>query len=86
MNKIVADEQRLVGDTISSKKKILSEIDSQGLFPLTTFNDAKITSDPRIKLEVAMRKAGIKMNNCYARNILAGFDKRGMRNLSSLFS
>lgn len=53
------------------KPEVLGDVNMhQPLFDIHTFNSGQISSDPRVKLEVKLRQAGVN-NTDYARHVLS---------------
>ena len=76
---VTADPQRVLQSTEASRGHVIKKDDpaeleelelQKPLFPIHTFNTKQITSDPRHKVEQALRQAGLHNTN-YARQILA---------------
>ncbi|XP_038607498.1 coiled-coil domain-containing protein 148 isoform X1 [Tachyglossus aculeatus] len=68
------DPVRMMADTIASKARMGIGIKEEfilqrPLFTLNTFNEKQIISDPRIRIELALREAGLH-KTVYAREIL----------------
>ncbi|XP_062493825.1 coiled-coil domain-containing protein 148 isoform X1 [Pezoporus occidentalis] len=69
-----SDPARAVADTVASKARMgigtKEEFDIQKpLFQLHTYNEQQITSDPRLRVELALREAGLH-KTLYAKEIL----------------
>ena len=89
------DSERLVGDTKSSLGKVKGGYSGEGmqnddeivsLFPLQTFTSAKVMNDPRMKLENALRSAGVNMTGDYAKSAMGRFQTAEPRQMvSSVF-
>uniref|UniRef100_A0A8C8ZJ68 Coiled-coil domain containing 148 n=1 Tax=Prolemur simus TaxID=1328070 RepID=A0A8C8ZJ68_PROSS len=68
------DPVRMMSDTMTSKARMGIEIEEEfilqkPLFTLNTYNEQQIISDPRIRFELALRKAGLH-KTFYAREML----------------
>ncbi|XP_061734992.1 coiled-coil domain-containing protein 148-like [Nerophis ophidion] len=68
-----SDTERMMGDTQSWRNRYLNmkEVDIQKpLFGLNTYTDAQIVADPRLRVEQALRNAGLHHTD-YAQEVLA---------------
>ncbi|XP_051705476.2 coiled-coil domain-containing protein 148 isoform X1 [Oryctolagus cuniculus] len=67
------DPIRMMSDTMASKARMDTEIEEfilqKPLFTLNTYNEKQIISDPRLRVELALREAGLH-KTCYAKEIL----------------
>ncbi|XP_058520494.1 coiled-coil domain-containing protein 148 isoform X2 [Ochotona princeps] len=68
------DPVRMMSDTIASKARMDAEMEEEfilqkPLFSLNTYSEQQIISDPRLRVELALREAGLH-NTCYAQEIL----------------
>jgi len=95
IDEIRFDSERLVADTKSSLGKVkggysgdgmLNDEEIVSLFPLQTFTSAKVMNDPRMKLESALRSAGVNMTGDYAKSAMGRFQTTEPRQMvSSVF-
>lgn len=100
LNKITTDSNRLKSNTKASSTKTRKTVVNQltgekiyvdhptptGLFPLKTFDDKKIMSDKRVKLTSLLLKAGIDLNNNYARSVFKNMQPAHQKhNFSNIF-
>ncbi|XP_051871334.1 coiled-coil domain-containing protein 148-like isoform X2 [Pristis pectinata] len=72
---IEADPVRMMGDTEASKARFgfgaqEEDLLQKPLFHLSTYTDKQIVADPRIRIEHALREAGLH-NTFYAREVLS---------------
>ncbi|NXO84223.1 CC148 protein, partial [Sitta europaea] len=70
-----ADPARAVSDTVASKARMgvgaTEEFElQQPLFRLHTYSDEQVISDPRLRVELALREAGL-LKTLYAREVLS---------------
>ncbi|XP_062043007.1 coiled-coil domain-containing protein 148 isoform X2 [Lepus europaeus] len=67
------DPIRMMSDTMASKTRMDTEIEEfilqKPLFTLNTYNEKQIISDPRLRVELALREAGLHKTH-YAKEIL----------------
>ncbi|XP_039613383.1 coiled-coil domain-containing protein 148-like [Polypterus senegalus] len=69
------DPVRMMGDTEASKAKVCTAAENEfvlqkPLFNLHTYNENQILSDPRLRIEQALRDAGLH-NTLYAKDVLS---------------
>uniref|UniRef100_A0A8C4S1R5 Coiled-coil domain containing 148 n=1 Tax=Erpetoichthys calabaricus TaxID=27687 RepID=A0A8C4S1R5_ERPCA len=69
------DPVRMMGDTEASKAKVCMAAENEfilqrPLFSLHTYNENQILSDPRLRIEQALRDAGLH-NTLYAKDVLS---------------
>lgn len=68
------DPVRMMGDTEASRARFgigeQEDLPQKPLFPLSTYTDKQIVADPRIRIEYALREAGLH-NTFYAREVLS---------------
>uniref|UniRef100_A0A8C6Q1I9 Coiled-coil domain containing 148 n=1 Tax=Nothobranchius furzeri TaxID=105023 RepID=A0A8C6Q1I9_NOTFU len=66
-----ADPERMMGDTEAWKSRHLNENELQKpLYSLSTYTDTQILSDPRVRLEQALREAGLQQSQ-YSKAVLS---------------
>uniref|UniRef100_A0A1A8R1D6 Coiled-coil domain containing 148 n=2 Tax=Nothobranchius TaxID=28779 RepID=A0A1A8R1D6_9TELE len=66
-----ADLERMMGDTEAWKSRHLNENELQKpLYSLSTYTDTQILSDPRVRLEQALREAGLQQSQ-YSKAVLS---------------
>ncbi|XP_051022724.1 coiled-coil domain-containing protein 148 [Acomys russatus] len=71
---VQSDPVRMMSDTLAWKARIDAESEDEfilqkPLFTLTTYNEHQITSDPRLRFELALREAGLH-KTLYAKEML----------------
>lgn len=69
-----ADQDRMRADTEAWRNRLLDEGEIQlqrPLFSINTYTDTEIASDPRVRVEQALREAGLHQSQ-YAKEVLSG--------------
>ncbi|XP_069388343.1 coiled-coil domain-containing protein 148 isoform X2 [Paralichthys olivaceus] len=68
-----ADPERMMGDTEAWRSRLLNAKECElqrPLYSINTYTDAQIVSDPRVRVEQALREAGLHQSQ-YAREVLS---------------
>lgn len=67
---MTSDPNRLHQPTLATKSRLTTSDTDHPLFNVHGFPDDKVTSDPRLRVEAALREAGLHTSK-YAREVLA---------------